>query len=84
MLTSCRNDTVQPQESQDLNVELNAENVIIHGKYLVEIMSCNDCHSPKRMEKNGPEVIPELLLSGYPSDRPIVSFDSKQYSPTSC
>jgi hypothetical protein len=26
------------------------------------------------MGPNGPEIIPELLLSGYPSDRPIVKF----------
>ncbi|HOY49277.1 MAG TPA: diheme cytochrome c-553, partial [Flavobacteriales bacterium] len=41
------------------------------------IMGCNDCHSPKRMGEKGPEIIPELLLSGYPADRPIVKFDSK-------
>ena len=40
-------------------------------------MGCNDCHTPKRMGANGPELIPELLLSGYPSDRPVVKFDSK-------
>lgn len=37
------------------------------GEYLVGIMGCHDCHSPKRMGPNGPELIPELLLSGYPS-----------------
>jgi len=47
------------------------------GEYLVQIMGCNDCHSPKKMGANGPELIPELMLSGYPSDRPIVTFDSK-------
>lgn len=29
------------------------------------------------MGASGPEVIPDLLLSGYPSDRPVVKFDSK-------
>lgn len=29
------------------------------------------------MGANGPEIIPELTLSGYPSDRPIVKFDNK-------
>lgn len=47
------------------------------GKYLVDIVGCNHCHSPKKMGPNGPEIIPELLLSGFPSDRPIVKFDSK-------
>jgi cytochrome c2 len=47
------------------------EQLIEEGEYLVTIMGCNDCHSPKRMGQQGPEIIPELLLSGYPSDRPL-------------
>ncbi len=50
------------------------EDIIVRGKYLVETMGCHDCHSPKKMGPNGPEIIPELMLSGYPSDRPIVKF----------
>ena len=50
------------------------EDPVAHGKYLVEIMGCNDCHSPKRMGPNGPEIIPELMLSGYPADRPVATF----------
>lgn len=53
------------------------EDVIKQGQHLVTIMGCNDCHSPKKMGASGPEVIPDLLLSGYPSDRPVVKFDSK-------
>ena len=33
--------------------------------------------SPKKMGAQGPEVIPELMLSGYPADRPVVKFDNK-------
>jgi len=53
------------------------EDIVKQGEHLVQIMGCNDCHSPKKMGANGPEIIPELMLSGYPSDRPIASFDSK-------
>ena len=53
------------------------EDVIKQGQHLVTIMGCNDCHSPKKMGASGPEIIPDLLLSGYPSDRPVVKFDSK-------
>ena len=35
------------------------------GKYLVEIIGCHDCHSPKRMGEKGPELISELAFSGY-------------------
>jgi hypothetical protein len=37
-------------------------------------MGCNDCHSPKQMGPNGPEIIPELMLSGFQSTNPIVKF----------
>lgn len=44
---------------------------VAHGQYLVTILGCHDCHSPKKMGPQGPELIPELMLSGYPSDRPV-------------
>jgi mono/diheme cytochrome c family protein len=46
------------------------------GEYLVSIIGCDDCHSPKRMGPMGPELIPELRLSGYPSSKPIQKADS--------
>ncbi len=41
--------------------------LIDRGKYLVETMGCHDCHSPKRMGPNGPELDPDRLLSGHPA-----------------
>ncbi len=74
---SCKNDKNQTiEESSTLPVPTKEE-VITRGEYLVNIMGCNDCHSPKRVGANGPEIIPELMLSGYPSDRPIIDFDSE-------
>lgn len=57
-----KNNVVAPQSD---------EATIKRGKYLVGILGCQDCHSPKRMGAQGPEVIPELHLSGYPADRPV-------------
>lgn len=59
-----------PDEMNEAPVQ--SENDILeHGKYLVEILGCHDCHSPKRLGPQGPEIIPELHLSGYPADRPV-------------
>ena len=77
LILACGNDSSQSIENSDLKVEITDEDRLTRGKYLVGIMGCNDCHSPKRMGEKGPEIIPELLLSGYPSDRPIVKFDSE-------
>lgn len=76
--TSCKNNTTKSVENQNEMTELSTENDIIRGRYLVGIMGCNDCHSPKKVVNGRPELIPELLLSGYPSDRPIVKFDHQK------
>ncbi|MCB9051025.1 MAG: c-type cytochrome [Lewinellaceae bacterium] len=73
--------TDQPPASSTL--ETNAENttptqeeLAKRGEYLVTIMGCNDCHSPKRMGEKGPEIIPELMLSGYPASQPFPAVDA--------
>ncbi len=55
------------------------DSVIKRGKYLVEIMGCNDCHSPKIMTPQGPVPDPDRLLSGHPSSVPFPDFD-KSYT----
>ena len=50
------------------------EELVQRGDYLVKITGCNDCHSPKRMGAQGPEIIPERMLSGYPADLPLPKF----------
>jgi len=52
------------------------EEMVTRGSYLVNTMGCDDCHSPKKMGANGPEIIPELRLSGYPSNRPLIEADT--------
>jgi len=71
--TSCSNSQHNKAEEETI-VTTKPDDIIKHGEYLVKIMGCNDCHSPKRMGPNGPEIIPELMLSGYPEDRPIINF----------
>lgn len=55
---------------------LSEAEMVKRGEYLVNSIGCDDCHSPKRFGPNGPEVIPETRLSGYPADRPIQKADS--------
>jgi len=78
LISSCTNDRVTTSvEGSNQRIDITVKNDSARGKYLVGIMGCNDCHSPKTMGANGPEIIPELMLSGYPSNRPIVKFESK-------
>ena len=75
---SCATDQSKAAGSDSSSVVANKpEDAIKKGEHLVAIMGCQDCHSPKKMGANGPEIIAETMLSGYPADRPVVKFDSK-------
>lgn len=39
---------------------------VARGRYLVNAIGCDDCHSPKKMGAHGPEVDPARRLSGHP------------------
>jgi hypothetical protein len=58
-------------------VQPTAEQLVQKGEYLVTIMGCNDCHSPKKMGPQGPMVIAELMLSGYPAERPLLKVNAQ-------
>ncbi len=73
ILESCKNDSVVSEKKP---VAMDSTEKVKRGEYLVSIIGCDDCHSPKRMGPMGPEIIPELRLSGYPSSRPIQKADS--------
>lgn len=47
------------------------------GEYLVGILGCNDCHSPKMMTDNGPVPDPKLLLSGFPASEKLAPIADK-------
>lgn len=75
VITSC-NDT--STAAKTATVKSDSAQSVERGKYLVTAIGCDDCHSPKKMGPNGPEVIADLRFSGYPSDRPFnkVSMDA--------
>jgi hypothetical protein len=45
------------------------------GKYLVTIMGCADCHSPKKPGPQGPVQDMDRYLSGFDSGKPLGSYD---------
>lgn len=51
-----------------------AQGIVKSGEYLVPVMDCNNCLSPKKLGPNGLEVIHELMLSGFQSNNPIPNF----------
>ena len=69
------NCTGKSKSGSSENKVLTDEQLIQRGDYLVTTIGCNDCHSPKRMGSQGPEIIPELMLSGYQADIPLAKID---------
>lgn len=47
------------------------------GQHLVMIAGCEHCHTPKRMGAHGPELNPDLKLSGHPAAAPEIEVDKK-------
>lgn len=70
VLFACSNVKSKTTEEEKAAIPTQAE-LVKRGEYLVSSIGCDDCHSPKRMGAQGPEVIPELRFSGYPANRPI-------------
>ncbi|WP_372918253.1 diheme cytochrome c-553 [Salegentibacter sp.] len=65
----------QPAPEKDT---ISQKDLVKRGKYLVNTIGCQDCHSPKRMGERGPEYIKELSFSGYQAknELPPISQDA--------
>ncbi|HLO92245.1 MAG: c-type cytochrome [Chloroflexota bacterium] len=73
--TSKNDSEKKDNQISDQKTEMSNSDLVAKGEYLVTIMGCNDCHSPKQMGPNGPEIIKETMLSGYPANRPVMEPD---------
>jgi mono/diheme cytochrome c family protein len=51
---------------------------IEYGEHLVLITGCHDCHTPKKMGPQGPELDMSLMLSGHPAQMPSPDVNRKE------
>lgn len=65
-IVSCTNSVGTENKKAAGNTDTTAR--VARGQYLVTVIGCDDCHSPKRMGAHGPEIIPELRFSGFPKN----------------
>src|SRR5438128_458899 len=54
------------------------DSLIKRGEYLVTIMGCDDCHTPKKMGPAGPEPDMSRRLSGHPSNLVIEKINAPE------
>lgn len=63
----------EPAHNHAEATENSPEDLANRGAYLVEIMGCNDCHTPKIMTSQGPAPDKSRLLSGHPAEEVIAT-----------
>jgi len=68
-LSSC--DTAKAVKDTAATTQPTKDSLIKRGNYLVMVMGCNDCHSPKKMGPQGPYIDSTRTLSGFPSTAPV-------------
>lgn len=75
LISSCANN--EAKNAEPVKSVLSQPELQLRGKYLVNAIGCDDCHSPKKMGPNGPEIIEDLRFSGYPSSRESQTIDKE-------
>jgi len=74
-LISCNN-----LEKENITKSLDKTNAIKRGEYLVTIMDCNICHSPKIFNNKDFEFDESRILSGFPENAELPTYDSSNFS----
>lgn len=74
---ACNSNESQSKNNEGVNepVAISQDSLISRGDYLVTIMGCDDCHTPKKMGPMGPELDMSKRLSGHPEKMPIGSIN---------
>lgn len=76
LLTNCTQKETAPAQPEGETTAQTASkptegDLVKKGEYLVHILGCNDCHSPKIMTDKGPVPDPKRLLAGHPADEQL-------------
>jgi len=67
-LVACNNET---KTAAAQTTVISKDSLIKRGEYLVNVIGCDDCHSPKIMGPNGPMPDMEHRFAGYMSTLPL-------------
>lgn len=72
LMVACTNASTEPAKP----AAISKDSLVKRGEYLVTIAGCDDCHTPKKMGPNGPELDMERRLSGYNAAMPFPKVDT--------
>lgn len=54
-----------------ISEEEKLQNQIDHGKYMVDVLGCTDCHTPKKMTAQGPVHDMDKFMMGFDASQPL-------------
>lgn len=76
IIISCTSSEAKDKATTDTAGSVFTPENVKHGEYLVTVMGCDDCHSPKKFGPRGPELDLERRFSGRPEDAPTPKVDT--------
>lgn len=68
-------------DTQQEKTEMTERQMIEHGKFLVTVGGCDDCHTPKNFGPQGPELDMTRRLSGHPEGSQLAPVDTSLIGP---
>lgn len=80
LFLACENEAKDKEEADDMTdvaPPMTKADSVKRGEYLVTIMGCHDCHSPKVMTDHGPEPDPARKFSGHPAAEVLPTYTDK-------
>lgn len=73
-LTQCQEEnakTLKAPQTSSTEAAISIETPLERGKYLVNALGCDDCHTPKMMTEKGPAPDMNRRFMGHPADEPF-------------
>lgn len=75
-LSNCQQQSTEKMATAEANLAKEAQ--VKRGEYLVSFAACDDCHTPKIMTPNGPELDMSRRFSGHPAEDPFNADNKKE------
>lgn len=77
-LTNCQQQPAEKPAATETAAAATVEDSAKRGEYLVSVLGCDDCHTPKSMTPQGPVPDMSRRFMGHPAGEPFTTDDKKK------
>lgn len=82
LMTHCVDKKAPQSKQAELSkTEMSQSQLVARGEYLVTIIGCDHCHTPKKMTSHGAVPDMDRRLMGYPASDPLPPIDPGEIEP---